>query len=1180
MPEALPPSNGRKNAAPQKGSANDPFFEDLSSMSTLVSAAQAHGKQIQSQPLDPQHMIQPDASNSFQDLDGPLNLYGDLEVQTPLHSYVGHEETGEEFMGDVDRNGATSTLREWYGQEVGDGPSELSDDYQNIPKQRQPEVRHHVSNGYSSQSQPEQTADAKKPRAPFPLKGQGEADDTLGGLKDEGPAEVRDLEKSVFSSTLSSLGPSAPTPDQTPSPNEAEPGSQQLTHSVVRTIAEPAPARLQEDFRPKTSIPTHLQPEDYARECIVAAYSSRLNPYSLHHDEYRLLRGHLTHQQVTSYLNIRNGILRLWIRNPLVAVTREEAAGCARDSRWFDAADVAYQWLLRRGYINFGCVEVPDTAGLPVNGVRQDVKPRRKTVVVIGAGMAGLGCARQLEGLFAQLGEHWTAKGEEIPKVVVLEGRGRIGGRVYSHPLRKQATENLPAGLRCTADMGAQIITGFDHGNPLSAVIRGQLGLHFHLLKDNSILHDSDGSVVDKDRDQLVEKLYNDILDRASVYRHKVPAPATVEGERELIELGRDPGGEGGKLISVVEDGAAPIPPAGSGAESTRTGSTGSQGQVAAGVDKLTGRLHTTPGPSTKAPAARTAVAMGWVPKAGVTPSTSLALDEKAKLAENPTLGSLMDEAAKQYQDIVDLTPQDMRLLNWHYANLEYANAANVGDLSLGGWDQDIGNEFEGEHAEIVGGYMQVPRGIWQSPFPLDVRTRRAVEAIRYGVASLPESPAATVICEDGEVLEADRIVSTMPLGVLKAQNVQFEPILPDWKTGAIKRLGFGTLNKVVLVYEHAFWDKERDMFGLLRDPSAEGSLDQADYVQNRGRFYLFWNCIKTSGRPMLVALMAGDAAHQTESSNDYDLVSEATSVLRKMFAGIKVPAPQEVIITRWGKDRFARGSYSYVGPESRAEDYDLMAKSVGNLHFAGEATCGTHPATVHGAYLSGLRAASEVVEAMIGPIEIRTPLIPAKVQVANKASMLGAKRKAEAAPARVAQDVDAARVKAHEAEVSMFVYERLGERPTKPGKSGANPFLLYQKDHWHLCKSKCDEAHKHATKDPEAKAGRNEVRAALGQMWREAPEAEKKPYQERTANNKESNAASLAEFNSKLAQWDRDAELLRLEYTEKHREVPRPVATASQSTMRPPDDGEHEHTGRRVRKRASYAEDSDMDLD
>jgi monoamine oxidase len=45
-------------------------------------------------------------------------------------------------------------------------------------------------------------------------------------------------------------------------------------------------------------------------------------------------------------------------------------------------------------------------------------------------------------------------------------------------------------------------------------------------------------------------------------------------------------------------------------------------------------------------------------------------------------------------------------------------------------------------------------------------------------------------------------------------------------------------------------------------------------------------------------------------------------------------------------------------------EDYDLLAKPVNNkLFFAGEATSRANPSTVHGAYLSGLRAAKQINE-------------------------------------------------------------------------------------------------------------------------------------------------------------------------------------------------------------------------
>ncbi len=561
--------------------------------------------------------------------------------------------------------------------------------------------------------------------------------------------------------------------------------SKSMTQSSLRTKPDNASIPLSSKSRARISIPNQLTAREYARQCILAAYTSRLNPFALHPNEYELLKTHLSQSQVTTYLNIRNGILRLWTRNSLVSVTRQEAAGCARDERWLDAADVAYDWLARNGYINFGCAVVPDSTTFSGKSERSSIhKKPRKVVVVVGAGMAGLGCARQLEGLFCQFAERWTSVGEEVPKVVVLEGRARIGGRVYSHPLRVQRTETLPDGLRCTAELGAHIITGFDHGNPLSVIIRGQLALPYYALKDNSILYDTDGKAVNKEQDVRVERLYNDVLDRASNYRHKSVLRPTVEGHRELIEQGRDSPTEEGVTISEVE-------------ASTLLQHLPDNEQVAVGIDKLTGRAHAAAGSPSKVPAAEAARAMGWHVKHGVESTQTVDLDGLAKFFQHPSLGSVMDDAIRQYQNILELSGQDMRLLNWHYANLEYANAANVSELSLGGWDQDTGNEFEGHHAQIIGGYLQVPRAIWQSPTQLDVRTRKVVTDIIYNVDESIATSIAKITCDDGEVLEANQVVMTIPLGILKEESVHFEPALPPWKLGPISRLGFGILNKV-----------------------------------------------------------------------------------------------------------------------------------------------------------------------------------------------------------------------------------------------------------------------------------------------------------------------------------------------------------------------------------------------
>ena len=936
------------------------------------------------------------------------------------------------------------------------------------------------------------------------------------------------------------------------------------------------------DLAPRTSIPTNLSPSILAQQGVHAAYSSRLNPFALHPDEYQLLRNHICHLHVSAYVNIRNRILRLWVRNPLVSVTAEEAAGCALASRWLGLAEVAYEWLVRKGYINFGCVEPPEASNIRIKKYVSK-RYKRKTVVVIGAGMSGLGCARQLENLFGHYRDRWTSVGEEPPNVVLLEGRNRVGGRVYSHPLKGQKSSGIPASKRSTAELGAHIIIGFDHGNPMSMIVRGQLALHYYALKDNSTLHDIDGNVVDEKRDQMAEKLYNDVLDRASVYRHRMPPPVTVEGDKAMIEAGRDPNQNGGPPISSIEEELL-----------TARDNNNATENVPAGMDKLTGKAHLIPGPRKKEPPAQAAEAMGWKLASNVLAYNDLNLDVVAKASKYPTLGAAMDEAVKQYQFLLDLSPQDLRLINWHYANLEYANAANVGKLSLGGWDQDAGNEFEGVHAQVIGGYQQVPRGILHSPTKLDLRTRKIVKHIEYNPDNRFASGSTKILCEDGDSFHADHIVLTTSLGVLKDGNLKFDPPLPDWKVGPIQRLGFGTLNKVILVYDKPFWKVDQDMFGLLREPEVHDSLDQEDYIANRGRFYFFWNCIKTTGRPVLISLMAGDAAHQAESSSDAELVAEVTQELAKIFKQTTVPQPIETIVTRWGKDRFARGSYSYVGATSLPGDYEAMAAPIGTLHFAGEATCATHPATVHGAYISGLRAASEIIDDLLGPIEIASPLVsllaetdvvmtesPQQHRPKDSANRVPgqAVREPDAVP-KEPEDIKQARLEAFENDILQAIFNELGFRPSPPGKPGSNPFLLFTKDRWAEVKKACDDAHFVRSGDPNKKAERNEIRAMVGQIWREASEEAKRPYFEQTESNRKANLEEAATFEARLASWDEKAMEVRKQYVQRHPGVLSGKEEQDMWRTLGVDGDFGEEQARRGKKMSGYAENSDSDVD
>ena len=128
-----------------------------------------------------------------------------------------------------------------------------------------------------------------------------------------------------------------------------------------------------------------------------------------------------------------------------------------------------------------------------------------------------------------------------MPRVIVLEGRNRIGGRIYSHPLKSMLSTLLTPEHRPTAEAGAHIIIGYEGGNPLDAIIRGQLALDYHTLRDLSTLYDIDGTPVNGTNDVMMEKLYNDILDRTGTYRLKNSFKKTAEGERDVMEAGRDP---------------------------------------------------------------------------------------------------------------------------------------------------------------------------------------------------------------------------------------------------------------------------------------------------------------------------------------------------------------------------------------------------------------------------------------------------------------------------------------------------------------------------------------------------------------------------------------------------------------------------------------------------------------
>lgn len=272
---------------------------------------------------------------------------------------------------------------------------------------------------------------------------------------------------------------------------------------------------------------------------------------------------------------------------------------------------------------------------------------------------------------------------------------------------------------------------------------------------------------------------------------------------------------------------------------------------------------------------------------------------------------------------------------------------APVTVLDAHGLDEE---HVPGDEVVFPRGYGQYARALAEG---LDVRLSSVVRAVR-------QSPdGAAVELADGRVVIAAAVVVTVPLGVLQAGAVTFEPPLGPDVLDAMGRLGMGVYDKVFLRFPERFWGDD----WVVRQQGPAG-VD----------WHSWYDMSRVTGEPVLAALVGGAGARRIESLPDALVVDEAVTALRRMF-GPSIPQPDAVRITRWAADPFARGSYSYLHVGASPDDHDLLGSPSGRVQLAGEATWGDDPATVHGALLSGLRAAGRLLGREVEPVSLAEPL-------------------------------------------------------------------------------------------------------------------------------------------------------------------------------------------------------------
>jgi len=199
--------------------------------------------------------------------------------------------------------------------------------------------------------------------------------------------------------------------------------------------------------------------------------------------------------------------------------------------------------------------------------------------------------------------------------------------------------------------------------------------------------------------------------------------------------------------------------------------------------------------------------------------------------------------------------------------------------------------------------------------------------------------------------LHAERAIVTLPLGVLQAGTVEFEPAPQEvWSNAA--RMAMGAVVRISLLFDATFWQPDLS-FLLTRD-----EVLSAWWTPMPKTTPLITGWV---GGPKAAALVQRIGAR----AQGRVLLEESLESLSRIYGIAAQDLHARLISWRthdWQADPYSRGAYSYA-PAGAVNASTQMTLPVANtLYFAGEHTDTTGQwGTVHGALGSGLRAAAQL---------------------------------------------------------------------------------------------------------------------------------------------------------------------------------------------------------------------------
>lgn len=207
------------------------------------------------------------------------------------------------------------------------------------------------------------------------------------------------------------------------------------------------------------------------------------------------------------------------------------------------------------------------------------------------------------------------------------------------------------------------------------------------------------------------------------------------------------------------------------------------------------------------------------------------------------------------------------------------------------------------------------------------------------------------VTTKDGRDFLADKVILTVPLAI--SGTIQFTPLLPEKKRQAIRNVYVPSGLKVWIEFDEKFYS----------DMQLTSTVTQHLFGEDDEPLYFDSVFRKPSKRHSLTYFDVGHNTHELTELEDDEILSKLLMQLDALYDGQASRHYVNHHIVNWGKKPYIGGAYSLDWDNYDWTLRELRRPVLDRLYFAGEHTEADEVSTVHGAAMSGRRAAQDILK-------------------------------------------------------------------------------------------------------------------------------------------------------------------------------------------------------------------------